>query len=74
MGYIGGWFNVRWHTTKGRIFDKAFPTEEEARTFGNEQWKFPFVVKVRITKMGYYKKRRKSVLIAEAQKKGQGAI
>lgn len=70
MGWIGGWYYVRSTTKKGKLFDRDFPTEQEARAFGNEQWKLPFVVKVEIVKMTYdYKKRRKAVHIAEATKK-----
>ena len=69
VAYIGGWYYVRSWTKKGRIFDKDFPTEQEARAFGNEQWKLPYVVKVMICKMGFTsKKRRKTVVVAEAHK------
>lgn len=69
MGYIGGWYYVRSWTKNERIFDKEFPTEQEARNFGNEQWKLPYVVKVRICKMGFTsRKKRKTVVVAEAQK------
>ena len=68
MAYIGGWYSVTAWTVKGYPFRKEFPTEQEARSFGNEQWKLPYVRKVTITKMGYYKKRRNSILIAEAER------
>lgn len=68
MTWIGGWYYVRSHTAKGNIFDKEFPTEQEARAFANEQWKKPYVVSVSIVRMGYYHKRRKSTTVAEAHK------
>lgn len=68
MAYIGGWYYVESLTKNGHYFRKDFPTEREARVFGNAQWSLPYVVRVKIVKMGYYKKRRNSTLIAEAQK------
>ena len=70
MGWIGGWYRVRSTTKNGKLFDQIFPTEQEARASGNEQWKLPFVVKVEIIKMAFdYKKHRKAVHIAEATKR-----
>lgn len=69
MAYIGGWYSVTAWTTRGYPFSKEFPTEQEARNFGNAQWKLPYVRKVIITKMGYRHKRRHSVTVAEAEKR-----
>ena len=69
MAWIGGWYYVRSHTKNGSIFDKDFPTEQEARAFGNEQWKLSYVTEVKIVKMTYdHRKHRKGILIAEAHK------
>ena len=70
MAYIGGMYYVRSWTKSGKVFDRDFSTEQEARAFGNEQWKLPFILKVSIVKMGYYKKKRNSIRIAEAEKAG----
>lgn len=70
MAYIGGMYYVRSWTKNGKIFERDFSTEQEARAFGNKQWKLPFVLKVSIVKMRYYKKKRNSLLIAQAEKAG----
>ena len=69
MSYIAGWYQVTAWTIKDYPYTKVFPTEQEARAFGNEQYKLSFVRKVTISKMRYYKKRRASQLIAEAEKR-----
>lgn len=68
MAWIGGWYSVTAWSVKGNPYTKDFPTEQEARAFGNEEWKLPYVRKVTIIKMAYYKKRRKAIHIAEAEK------
>lgn len=68
MTYIPGWYYVESLTKNGRYFQKDFPTEQEAREFGNAQWTLPYVVRVKIVKMGHNKRRRVSTLIAKAQK------
>ena len=70
MGWIGGWYYVQSETKNHNFFTKDFPTEQEARAFANEQWKLPYVMRVSIVKMAYYKKRRKAIDIAEARKEG----
>ena len=71
MAYIGGWYRVTAWTIKGYPFSKEFPTEQEARDFGNSQWKLPYVCMVKNTKMGFRNKRRHSVLVAEAEKNAE---
>jgi len=66
--YIGGKYSVYCRTKSGKGFYTVCDTEQEARSFGNEQWKKPYIVSVRIIKMRFYKKRRNSLLIAEASK------
>ena len=70
MDYIGGMYYVRSWTKNGKIFERDFQTEQEARSFGNDQWKLPFVLKVSIVKMRYCNKKRNSLLIAQAEKAG----
>lgn len=66
--YIGGKYQVYCATKSGKGFFTLCDTEKEARDFGNEQWKKSYIISIRITKMGFYKKRRNSLLIAEANK------
>lgn len=66
--YIGGKYSVHCETKSGKGFYTICDTEQEARAFGNEQWKKQYIVGVTISKMRYYKKRRNSLLIAEAKK------
>lgn len=66
--YIGGKYAVHCSTKSGKGFYTVCDTEQEAREFGNEQWKKPHIVAIEITKMRFYKKRRKSLFIAEAKK------
>lgn len=66
--YIGGKYSVYCRTKSNKGFYTICDTEQEARDFGNEQWKKPYIVKITITKMRFYKKRRNSLLIAEANK------
>lgn len=67
--YIGGKYSVRCHTKSEKTFYTLCDTEQEARAFGNEQWKKPWIVEITITKMRFYKKRRNSLLIATAKKR-----
>lgn len=66
--YIGGKYCVYCKTKSNKGFYTVCDTEQEARMFGNEQWKKPYIVSVRISYMRFYKKRRNSLLIAEASK------
>lgn len=66
--YIGGKYSVHCSTKNNKGFYTLCDTEQEARAFGNEQWKKPHIVSVSIIKMRFYKKRRNSLLIAEAHK------
>ena len=66
--YIGGKYTVYCMTKNGKGFYTLCDTEQESRSFGNEQWKKPYIVSVTITKMRFYHKRRNSLLIAEAHK------
>lgn len=66
--YIGGKYCVYCKTNSNKGFYTLCDTEQEARSFGNEQWKKPYIVSVHITKMRFYHKRRNSLLIAEASK------
>lgn len=67
--YIGGKYSVYCETKSGKGFYTVCDTEQEARAFGNEQWKNSWIVEIHITKMRFYKKRRNSLLIAKATKK-----
>lgn len=66
--YIGGKYCVYCRTKSGKSFYSICDTEQEARTFGNEQWKNSWIVEICITKMRFYKKKRNSQLIATAKK------
>lgn len=66
--YIGGKYSVHCSTKSGKGFYTVCDTEQEARAFGNEQWKNSWIVEIRISKMRFYKKRRNSLLIATAKK------
>lgn len=66
--YIGGKYSVHCRTKSGNGFWTVCDTEQEAREFGNEQWKNSWIVEIRISKMRFYKKRRNSLLIATAKK------
>lgn len=66
--YIGGKYNVHCSTKSGKGFSTLCDTEEEARSFGNEQWKKPWIVEVRIVYMRFRNKKRNSLLIATAKK------
>lgn len=66
--YIGGKYSVRCSTKSGKGFYTLCDTEQEARDFGNEQWKKPWIIEISIIKMRFYKKKRKSLLIATAKK------
>ena len=72
--YIGGKYAVYCRTINDKGFHTVCDTEQEAREFGNEQWKKPYIISIYITKMRFYKKRRNSLLIAEATKKGHKKI
>lgn len=70
--YRAGMFNVLTETADGQFHrSRFFETEQEARTYGNTQWKKASVISVEIYKTGFYKKRRHSVLVASATKKGE---
>ena len=66
--YIGGKYSVHCSTKSGKGFYTVCDTEQEARAFGNEQWKNSWIIEVCISKMRFYKKRRNSLLIATAKK------
>ena len=66
--YVAGKYSVHCSTKSGKGFFTLCDTEQEARQFGNEQWKKPYIIKVRITKNRFYKKKRNSQFIAEATK------
>ena len=66
--YIGGKYSVRCSTESGKGFVTLCDTEEEARAFGNEQWKKPWIVQVSIIYMRFRNKKRNSLLIATAKK------
>lgn len=68
--YIGGKYAVHCSTKSGKGFYTVCDTEQEAREFGNEQWKKPYIIAIEITKMRFYKKRRNTLLIAKAEKRG----
>ena len=66
--YIGGKYTVHCSTKSGKGFNTLCDTEQEARQFGNEQWKKPFITEIQIVKNQFYKKKRNSLLIAKATK------
>lgn len=69
--YRAGMFSVLTETADGQFHrSRFFETEQEARNYGNTQWKKASVISVEIYKTGFYKKRRHSVLVASATKKG----
>lgn len=68
--YRAGMFNVLTETVDGKCHrSRFFETEQEARAYGNEQWKRKSTISVSIYKTGFYKKHRHSVLIAVASKR-----
>ena len=67
--YRAGMFGVLTETSDGKWHrSRLFETEQEARGYGNAQWKKKAVISVEIYKTGFYKKRRHSITIATATK------
>ena len=66
--YIGGKYSVHCSTKSGKGFWTVCDTEQEARAFGNEQWKNSWIVQVSIIYMRFRNKKRNSLLIATAKK------
>ena len=69
MDYKAGTYTVTWETYTGEYHvSNVYETEPEARRFGNMVYKNPDVKQVCINRRQFCNKRRKSVVIAKAEK------